>query len=141
MKINVVSGYYDPIHDGHIESFKLAKESSDYLILILNNDVQTSAKKGKPFMKENVRKIIVEAIRYIDEVIVSIDQDRSVCETLRKIREKHPDDEIFFVNGGDRDVTNIPEYSLKDEINLQFSDGAGEKINSSRKYYKTDPVE
>ena len=138
MKINVVSGYFDPIHDGHIECFKLAKESCDKLILILNNDHQTSMKKGKPFMTENVRKIIVESIRYVDEVFLSVDKDRSVCETFRKIREKYPDDELYFVNGGDRDITNIPEYVLKDEINLQFTDGAGEKINSSRKYYAKD---
>ena len=135
MKINVVSGYFDPIHDGHIEYFEKAKETADKLIVILNNDLQTSLKKGKPFMEEKVRKKIVEAIRYVDKVFLSIDTDRSVCATLEKIREKYPTDELIFVNGGDRNVENIPEYILKDKINLKFSDGAGEKINSSRKYY------
>jgi cytidyltransferase-like protein len=135
MKINIVSGYFDPIHDGHIEYFKKAKDHCDKLIVILNNDKQTSMKKGKPFMAENVRKKIVEAIRYVDELILSIDDDRSVCKTLEKIRDKYPNDELVFVNGGDRNIENIPEYELKDKINLEFSDDAGEKINSSRNYY------
>ena len=86
-------------------------------------------------MKENVRKAVVESIKYVDKLIVSIDTDRSVLKTLELIREKHPNDELIFVNGGDRDITNIPEYALKDKINLQFSDDAGSKINSSKNYY------
>jgi cytidyltransferase-like protein len=138
VKINIVSGYFDPIHDGHIEYFQNAKAGCDKLIVILNNDLQTSMKKGKPFMTENVRKKIVESIKYVDELILSIDNDRSVCKTLEKIRELYPKDELYFVNGGDRGVSNIPEYSLKDKINLKFSDGAGEKINSSSSYYKKE---
>ncbi len=135
MKINVVSGYFDPIHDGHIEYFDKAKAKCDKLIVILNNDHQTAMKKGKPFMEEKVRQRVVGAIKYVDELIVSIDTDGSQCETLRMIRKKYPTDQLVFVNGGDRNVENIPEYKLKDEINLEFDDDAGEKINSSRKYY------
>ncbi len=138
MRINIVSGYFDPIHDGHIEYFEKAKASGDKLIVILNNDKQTSMKKGKPFMEEHVRKKIVEAIRYVDEVFLSVDDDKSVCKTLEKIREKYPDDELVFVNGGDRNIENIPEYIMKDKIGLQFSDDAGEKINSSRNYYEKE---
>jgi len=138
MKINIVSGYFDPIHDGHIEYFQKAKETADKMIVILNNDLQTSLKKGKPFMEEKVRKRIVESIRYVDEVVLSIDTDRSVCATLEKIREKYPTDELYFVNGGDRGVENIPEFSLKDKIGLKFSDGVGEKINSSKNYYSKE---
>jgi cytidyltransferase-like protein len=138
MKINIVSGYFDPIHDGYIEYFEKAKKSSDKLIVILNNNIQTTIKKGKPFMEEKVRKKIVESIKYVDELFVSVDKDRSVCESLKKIREKYPADELYFVNGGDRNVQNIPEYKIKDEINLKFSDDAGEKINSSRKYYSKE---
>ncbi len=136
MKINIVSGYFDPIHNGHIEYFENAKKNCDKLIVIINNDYQTSLKKGKPFMTENIRIKIVGAIRYVDEIFLSIDKDRSVCKSLRSIREKYPTAELVFVNGGDRDITNIPEYVLKDEIGLSFSDDAGEKINSSSKYYK-----
>jgi cytidyltransferase-like protein len=136
MKINIVSGYFDPIHDGHIEYYECAKKNCDKLIVILNNDKQTTLKKGKPFMEEHVRKRIVESIRYVDEVFLSIDEDRSVCKTLEKIREKYPADELVFVNGGDRNVENIPEYCMKEKIGLKFSDDAGEKINSSRNYYE-----
>ena len=135
MEINIVSGYFDPIHDGHIEYFENAKKDCDKLIVILNNDLQTSAKKGKPFMEEGVRKKIVEAIRYVDELFVSIDNDASVCKTIEKIKEKYPKDKLYFVNGGDRNTSNIPEYKLKDTIGLKFKDQTLEKINSSRKYY------
>lgn len=74
----------------------------------------------------------------MDEVFLSIDKDKSTCESLKAIRKKYPKDKLLFVNGGDRDITNIPEYVLKDEINLDFSDDAGEKINSSSNYYKKD---
>ena len=135
MEINIVSGYFDPIHGGHIEYFENAKKDCDKLIVILNNDLQTSAKKGKPFMEEGVRKKIVEAIRYVDELFVSIDNDASVCKTIEKIKEKYPKDKLYFVNGGDRNTSNIPEYKLKDTIGLKFKDQTLEKINSSRKYY------
>jgi len=136
MKIHVVSGYFDPVHDGHIELFEKSKEGADKLIVILNNDLQTSLKKGKPFMEEKVRKKIIEAIRYVDEVFLSIDTDRSVCKSLRTICRKYPADKLIFINGGDRRVEEVPEYAVSDEPNLILTDGAGEKINSSRKYYQ-----
>jgi cytidyltransferase-like protein len=135
MKIGIVTGYFDPIHDGHIELLEKSKSQVDKLIVVLNNDLQTSAKKGKPFMEEKVRKRIVGAIKYVDELWVSIDTDGGQWETLIKIREAYPDDELYFVNGGDRDITNVPEFKIKDQINLKFMDNVGEKINSSRKYY------
>jgi cytidyltransferase-like protein len=135
MKIMIVSGYFDPIHDGHIEYFEKSKALGDKLIVILNNDKQTSLKKGKPFMNENVRKRIVESIKYVDEVILSIDENRSVCKTLELIADKYKDAELFFVNGGDRNQGNIPETDVCKKRNISFVDGAGEKINSSRNYY------
>ena len=138
MKINVVSGYFDPIHNGHIDYFENASKNCDKLVVFLNNDEQAKLKKGGSFMELAVRKRIVESIKYVDEVIVSIDKDLSVCNTFRWLRSRYPDEvEIYFVNGGDRDITNIPEYCLKDEIGLKFSDDAGDKVNSSSKYYKT----
>ena len=137
MKIHVVSGYFDPIHNGHIDYFENAARGADKLVVILNNDAQAKLKKGGSFMKLAVRKRIVESIRFVDEVMVSIDSDLSVCETFRALRSKYPNDELIFVNGGDRNVENIPEFVLKDEIGLKFSDDAGDKVNSSSKYYKT----
>ncbi|MEK6959118.1 MAG: adenylyltransferase/cytidyltransferase family protein [archaeon] len=135
MKIMVVSGYFDPIHDGHVEYFEKAKKLGDKLVVILNNDNQAVLKKGKPFMVEGVRKKIVEAIKWVDEVVLSIDTDRSVCKTLELVAKRYPNDEVFFVNGGDRNATNIPEFDVCNKMGIKFVDGAGEKINSSRVYY------
>lgn len=135
MKIMILSGYFDPIHDGHIEYFEKSKKLGDKLIVILNNDLQATLKKGKPFMEEKVRKKIVESIKYVDEVILSVDEDRSVCKTLEKIAIQNKGNELFFVNGGDRNMGNIPETEVCKKCGIQFVDGVGEKINSSRIYY------
>lgn len=135
MKVMVVSGYFDPMHDGHIEYFEKAKKLGDKLVVILNNDGQATLKKGKPFMEAKVRKRIVEAIRWVDEVVLSIDEDRSVCKTLEMIAKRYPKDELFFVNGGDRNAGNIPEFDVCSRLGIKFVDGVGEKINSSKQYY------
>lgn len=125
MKIVVASGYFDPIHKGHIEYLKLAKSLGDKLIVILNNDYQTKLKKGKFFMEENERKIVLESIKYVDEVFLSIDKDKSVCKSLLSIR---PD---IFANGGDRNQDEYPEMNICKELNIEMVDGLGEKIQSS----------
>jgi cytidyltransferase-like protein len=128
MKV-VISGYFDPIHIGHIEYFKLARKLADKhnakLVVILNNDKQAVLKKGKPFMKASERKIILEAIKYIDEVFISIDKDESVCESLRAVK---PD---IFAKGGDRFNHEIPESKVCDELGIKMIDGLGKKIQSS----------
>jgi len=125
MKVVVVSGYYDPLHVGHIESFRLARALGDKLIVILNNDKQAVLKKGGIFMPLEERKIILEALEMVDEVFVSIDEDRSVCESLRAIK---PD---IFAKGGDRFAYEIPETPICKELGIEIIDGLGEKIQSS----------
>ena len=129
--IIITSGYFDPIHIGHIEYLKLAKELGGKLIAILNNDYQCSLKKGKSFMPENERKIILESLKFVDEVFVSIDKDRSVRESIKAIAEKHKGGEMVFANGGDRASHEIPEAQVCRELNIKFIDGLGDKIQSS----------
>jgi len=124
MKV-AVSGYFDPIHVGHLEYFKYAKELGDYLIVIVNNDYQCSLKKGKAFMPEQDRLRIASSIKGVDEVVLSIDQDRTVCKTLEMI---NPD---IFANGGDRSNKEIPESKVCREYNIKLVDGWGSKIRSS----------
>ena len=78
-----IYGYFDPIHIGHLELIEKAKALGDYLIVIVNNDNQAVLKKGKPFMKQEERMKIVQAIKGVDEVFLSIDKDRSVCKSLK----------------------------------------------------------
>ncbi len=123
--IVVTSGYFDPLHVGHIECLELAKELGDKLVVIVNNDWQAALKKGKSFMKEEDRLKIVSSLKCVDEVYLSIDKDRSVCESLRDIS---PD---VFAKGGDRTSDEIPEAVVCREKNIKIVDGLGDKIRSS----------
>jgi len=131
MKIVVVSGGFDPIHSGHIEYLKSAKQHGDKLIVALNSDSWLEKKKGKPFMSFNERRSIIEAIEYVDEVMHFNDDKKGSCiNALQKIKKLYPDDEIFFANGGDRNSKNIPEMSVSG-IEFLFSVGGDDKKNSS----------
>ena len=125
MKKVAISGYFDPIHVGHLEYISLSKKLGDYLIAIINNNHQCTLKKGKHFMDENDRAKILEAIEGVDEVFISIDQDRTVCKSLEKIR---PD---IFTNGGDRHNKEIPEAVVCKKYGIELLDGLGKKIRSS----------
>ena len=124
-KIVTVSGYFDPIHVGHLEYFAYAKRLGNYLVVIVNNDYQCSLKKGKSFMDENDRVKIVNSIKGVDEAVLSIDKDRTVCKTLEFIR---PD---IFANGGDRQNKEIPEAKICRKYDIELIDGLGDKIRSS----------
>ena len=120
-----VSGYFDPIHVGHLEYLQLAKKLGDKLIVIINNNFQVKLKKGSTFMDEKDRMEIVAALRCVDEVFLSIDEDKSVCKSLEYIK---PD---IFANGGDRSLEEIPETSVMEKYNIKMVDGLGLKIRSS----------
>jgi len=125
-KIRVaVSGYFDPIHIGHLEYLRMAKELGDSLVVIVNNNYQCKLKKGKHFMDENDRVEIVKALRFVDEVFLSIDNDRTVCKSLEEIK---PD---IFANGGDRATSEVPETPICKKFNIRMVDGLGDKIRSS----------
>ena len=131
MNIIVVSGGFDPIHSGHIEYLKSAKEYGDKLIVALNSDSWLEKKKGKPFMAFNERKSILEAIQYVSEVINFEDDKKGSCiNALLKIKQLYPNDKIFFANGGDRNINNIPEMSVSG-IEFLFGIGGNDKKNSS----------
>ena len=125
MKRVAVRGYFDPIHIGHLEYLKLAKELGDKLVVIVNNNHQCVLKKGKPFMDEFDRVEIVRCLEMVDEVFLSIDKDKTVCASLQKIK---PD---IFANGGDRSTSEIPESIVCKKYNIEMIDGLGDKIRSS----------
>jgi D-beta-D-heptose 7-phosphate kinase/D-beta-D-heptose 1-phosphate adenosyltransferase len=123
-----VSGYFDPIHIGHLEYLTKAKElagENGKLIVIVNSDNQAMLKKGKPFMNEKERVEIVKALRVVDEVYLSIDDDRTVCKTIQSISITH------FVNGGDQNNDTIPEKPICEKFGIILVDGLGDKIQSS----------
>ena len=125
MKKVAISGYFDPIHVGHLEYIEMSKKLGDYLIVIVNNNKQCVLKKGKPFMDEMDRMKIVKAIKWVDEVFLSVDQDGTVCKSLKKIK---PD---IFTNGGDRHNKECPEAVVCRKYGIELFDGMGDKIRSS----------
>ncbi len=121
-----VSGGFDPVHIGHIRYLKEAKKLGDKLLVILNSDDFLIRKKGKPFMVFAERKEILEAIRWVDEVVPSVDNDQTVCQSLRYYQ---PD---IFAKGGDRTMSNIPEKDTCTELGIKMVFGVGgAKIQSS----------
>ena len=125
MKIVTTSGYFDPLHVGHIECLHLAKQLGDKLIVIINSDSQAKLKKGESFMKEEDRMKIILALECVDEVFLSIDKDKSQCESLKYLK---PD---IFAKGGDRTSEEIPESKICKELGIKIIDGLGKKIRSS----------
>jgi cytidyltransferase-like protein len=125
MKKVAISGYFDPIHVGHLEYIELSKKLGDYLIVIINNNDQCVLKKGKPFIDEKDRMEIVRAIKWVDEVFLSIDKDATVCKSLESIKPN------IFTNGGDRNTKECPESSICKKYGIELLDGLGKKIRSS----------
>ena len=125
MKTIAISGYFDPLHVGHLEYIELAADLGDHLTVIVNNDFQCELKKGKSFMPENDRVRIIQALSVVDTTFLSIDNDLSVCESLAFVQPH------VFANGGDRTLGEIPETRVMKEYDIQMVDGLGNKIRSS----------
>ena len=131
-KAIIVSGYFNPIHKGHLEYFNNAKELADELFVIVNSDLQRALKGSKEFQKEEERLFIVENIKAVNKAIISVDEDRTVCASIRTLFEKYGDEyELGFANGGDQDNNSIPEAPTCKELGIQLIDGLGDKIQSS----------
>ena len=131
-KAIIVSGYFNPLHKGHIEYFHLAKAKGDQLFVIVNNDHQRALKESKEFMLEQERVLIVKELTVVNQVILSIDQDKTVCATLEKIHQDFSKNfELFFANGGDQNNDSIPEVSICKKVGIGLLDGLGAKIQSS----------
>jgi glycerol-3-phosphate cytidylyltransferase-like family protein len=104
----------------------------DELFVIVNNDHQRELKRSKEFQKEDERMIIVTNIKAVNKAILSIDKDRTVCETIRMIANDYGSDyELRFANGRDQNNDTIPERAICAEMNVTLIDGLGDKIQSS----------
>lgn len=131
-KAIIVSGYFNPIHKGHLEYFNKAKENSDKLFVIVNSDLQRKLKRSKAFQDEEERMIIVSNVKAVDKAILSVDKDRTVCATIEKIVNEYGNEyELAFANGGDQNNDTIPEKPTCEKLNVHLIDGLGDKIQSS----------
>ena len=128
----IVSGYFNPIHKGHLEYFNNAKAKGDVLFVIVNNDHQRAMKGSKEFQGEEERLFIVSNLKAVDHAILSVDQDRTVCATLSKIAEEYGLSlSLAFTNGGDQNNDTIPERVTCETLGIDLIDGLGDKIQSS----------
>ena len=131
-KAIIVSGYFNPIHKGHLEYFNNAKAMADQLFVIVNNDHQRELKGSREFQDESERMIIVSNIKAVDQAILSIDTDRTVSATIKMIAEQFGGEfELGFANGGDQNNDTIPERLVCEQMNVALIDGLGDKIQSS----------
>ena len=129
----IVSGGFDPIHEGHIEMIKASAAASDGVIVLANSDEWLCRKKGKNFHTIKTRKAILENLKGVVDVLEFDDTDNSACDGIRKARAKYPNAHLVFANGGDRKKDNIPEVSVCKECNVDLAFGVGgtNKANSS----------
>ncbi len=130
----IVSGYFSPLHCGHLDYIEAGAAAGDRLAVIVNNNAQQLLKKGKLILDEADRLRIVEALRVVDEAMVSIDTDGAVSASLAAIAARYPDHHIIFGNGGDRESgAVVPESAVCDQygIEMVFDMGGNEKRDSS----------
>jgi len=134
MKIIIESGFFNPLYGGHLDMIEAGAKLGDKLIVIVNNDAQQVLKKGKVILTVENRARLISALRDVDEVIIAIDQDSPVINTLEAIAQQYPNDELVFANGGDCDSEKaIPEGEVcrKHNIEMIFGVGGTEKADSS----------
>lgn len=120
------SGYFSVLHVGHVEYLEKAKLLGDELVVIVNNDDQAKLKTGFSFMPQEERAKIILALKCVDRVVISIDEDRTVCKTLEMIKPN------IFAKGGDQNRNTIPEAEVCNKYNIEIVDGLGDKIQSTR---------
>lgn len=133
-KAIAVSGYFNPLHEGHLELFEQAKQAGDMLIVIVNNDKQRELKGSKEFQTEKQRLAIIRALRDVDMAYLSIDQDSTQIESLKMLYERYVIEggmKLAFANGGDQNNDTIPERSICEGLGIELIDGLGKKIQSS----------
>lgn len=132
----IVSGYFNPIHTGHLDMLQEASRLGSALYVIVNNDKQVKIKGSVPFMNEEERLRIVRSIKGVSGAAISIDEDSSVSESLAALHIailSDGFDNIIFANGGDRKkAKDIPEYEICSRLGIRMIFGiGGDKTQSS----------
>lgn len=135
-KASIVSGYFNPLHHGHLDMMEAAAERTGYLIVIVNNDRQQMLKKNRIIQPEDVRARIVRALRVVDDVYVAVEEGPGLDGTFDVIRAAYPDTVLEFCNGGDRrGLDDLPAEELaaaqRNDITLHYGVGGTAKADSS----------
>ncbi len=129
----IVSGYFSPLHVGHLDMIEAAAALGDKLLVIVNNNEQQLLKKGKVIIDQADRLRLVQALREVDDAIIAVDEDRTVSASLQALAERYPDHELVFANGGDRKPEFVPEAEICERygIRMEFGVGGDDKADSS----------
>jgi cytidyltransferase-like protein len=131
-KLVIVSGYFNPLHKGHIELFHRAKGCGHKLFVIVNYDYQRELKGSKEFQSETERLIIIHNLRIVDHSMISIDKDKTQCVTLKYLSDIYSGEyRLAFANGGDQNNDTIPEVQVCIDNEIELIDRLGDKIQSS----------
>lgn len=129
MKRVIVSGYFNPLHGGHLDMIEAAKKLGDKLVVVVNNDKQQILKKGKIILDEENRTRLMRALRDVDEVVLSVDEDPTVIKTMEKVALMYPDDVLIFAQGGDRDSDKVnPEAEVCNKYGIEIVYGVGTDV-------------
>lgn len=129
MKVIIVSGFFNPLHGGHLDMIEAAKKLGDRLVVIVNNDEQQLLKKGKIILDQDNRVRLARALRDVDEVVLSVDNDPTVINTLEMLAKQYHGEQLVFANGGDRDSAKvIPESEVCDKYGIQLVFGVGTDV-------------
>jgi len=129
MKVIIVSGYFNPLHGGHLDMIEAARSMGDRLVVIVNNDTQQLLKKGKIILDEENRVRLMRALRDVDEVVLSIDNDPTVIKTIEKVARLFSEDELIFAQGGDRDSDKVnPEAEICNKYGIEIVYGVGTDV-------------
>ena len=145
MRVVVISGFFNPLHIGHIDYISAARNLGDFLSVIVNSDKQVGIKGSVPFMSQDDRLTIIRNIKGVDRAVIAIDEDGSVCQTIREEFKRLQNDPFFedmvFANGGDRKKGGVTEDVLEEEFGIKMIYNAGgEKTQSSSKLIKKAEV-
>ena len=131
-KLIIVSGYFNPLHKGHLDLFEKAKEVGDLLCVIVNNDIHRGLKGSKFFQDQDERIQIIRALSIVDMAWISVDKDLTQNETLKVMVDKfYGSMKLAFANGGDQTNETIPEADICRTFDIELIDGLGDKIQSS----------
>jgi D-beta-D-heptose 7-phosphate kinase/D-beta-D-heptose 1-phosphate adenosyltransferase len=131
-KLVIVSGYFNPLHKGHLELFHRAKGYGHKLFVIVNSDHQRELKGSKEFQDEIERLMIIRNLRVVDYSMISIDKDKTQCATLKYLSDIYSGEyKLAFANGGDQNNDSIPETYICIDNEIELIDGLGNKIQSS----------
>jgi glycerol-3-phosphate cytidylyltransferase len=82
MKKVITYGTYDLLHVGHINLLRRARERGDYLLVVLSSDEFNAIKHKTAYHSYEDRKIILESIRYVDEVIPEYTWEQKIKDVV-----------------------------------------------------------